>query len=454
MRRINMFSGKLSGWIIFLVFFSVGGVFADTTGGVILFVDSYPSGAVIALDGKFLGKTPCEIQRETKDVFEIEVTGSGSGFAEIRIDPGKGDAILINLYTREVSYSERNEAKQQLALPTSFTPTPIPHHPKVINNTPIPLQPMNPAEVDVDNLIQPKPWYKRWYTWALGLGLVGGGAAAASSGGGGSSPEPTATPAHYPGQVETQFQAPGPAPRGIAWDGSDLWNTDSETDLVYHLNSAGEMLGSFSAPGTSPQGIVWANAFFWLVDSDSRKIFKITHSGIVVTSFASPGDFPRGIDSDGENLWVSDIQSRMIYKVSFSGEVLSSFQAPGTAPTGIAWDGRNIWHSDLDTGMIYKLTQSGAVMISFSAPGNFPVGLSAAGDYLWNVDSDTRQIYKIYSGAAGEKSASSKSRKAPGLLPNLHLFDSRSDELRSKDEKIRTFCSPVQPGTRDVTAPR
>ena len=90
--------------------------------------------------------------------------------------------------------------------------------------------------------------------------------------------------------VVDSFPAPGSQTRGLAWDGSFLWNADAG-DTVYQLDpSSGAVISSFyfsidSAFG----GITWgSDDKLWL--AEGTNIYKIDPTtGEVVYSFPCPG---------------------------------------------------------------------------------------------------------------------------------------------------------------------
>jgi len=209
----------------------------------------------------------------------------------------------------------------------------------------------------------------------------------------------TVTVAQTEGVILT-LNAPAAEPRGLTWDGQNLWVSDitDDQEKLYKISATtGAVLASFPAPGILPTGLAWDGSNLWNIDAIDKKIYKLKPStGEVLQSLKIAFDDPTGLAWDGSNLWVADADTGKIYKISMvDGKILSSFRAPGGAPEGLAWDGQGFWHVDVEENKIYKLDATGKVLRSFDSPAEFPRDLAWDGQYLWLVDSKAKKIYKI-----------------------------------------------------------
>jgi outer membrane protein assembly factor BamB len=115
----------------------------------------------------------------------------------------------------------------------------------------------------------------------------------------------------------SSFASPDSSPRGLAWDGTNLWLAGNSTDKIYKLNpSTGEVISSFASPDSLPQGLAWDGTNLWLAGDSTDKIYKLNPStGEVISSFASPDSSPRGLAWDGTNLWLAGDNNVRIYKL-------------------------------------------------------------------------------------------------------------------------------------------
>jgi len=195
--------------------------------------------------------------------------------------------------------------------------------------------------------------------------------------------------------VVSSFSSPGPSPRGLAFDGTNLFCSDATNDRIYKLTTTGSTVSSFASPGPTSTGLAWDGANLWNADLNNEKIYKFAAAGTVLSSFSTPGHFPTGLAWHGSGFWLCDSDVPTLWKLNASGSVLSSFSATGTFHYGLAWDGQNLWLADGETLLIYKMDASGNVLDYYLAPGTNQTGLVWDGDNLWAADRNTRLIYKL-----------------------------------------------------------
>ena len=210
------------------------------------------------------------------------------------------------------------------------------------------------------------------------------------------------------------FDSPGPDPRGLAFDGTYLWNSDATNDKIYKLDTLGNIIDSFDAPGSAPTGLAFDGTFLWNANCWSAdKIYQLDASGNIIDSFDAPGSLPYGLAFDGTYLWNTDSTDGKIYKLDTFGNIIDSFDAPGSYPRGLAFDGTYLWNADSTADKIYKLDTLGNMIDSFDAPGSYPkvpTGLAFDGTYLWNADSIDDAIYKLLEVPGPVNVGSSKTR--------------------------------------------
>jgi len=195
------------------------------------------------------------------------------------------------------------------------------------------------------------------------------------------------------------FNSPGPGPTGLAWDGTYLWNADTNEGKIYKLDpSSGKVIASLDASDFILEGLTWDGSYLWAVDGGECKLYKLDpNDGRIIASLNAPGSNPTGLTWDGNYLWNADADKAKIYKINpRNGKVIDILNAPGEFPEGLAWDGAYLWNVEAWEGKIYKLNPSnGQVITSFAAPGSNPTGLVWDGTYLWNADSQEGKIYRI-----------------------------------------------------------
>jgi len=155
--------------------------------------------------------------------------------------------------------------------------------------------------------------------------------------------------------VVSSFTSPGPGPRGLAFDGTYLWNADSNMDKIYKLDTSGNIIDTFASPGPGPTGLAFDGTYLWNADSNMDKIYKLDTSGNIIDTFASPMPGPTGFAFDGTYLWSADSNVDKIYKLDTFGNIIDTFASPGPGPKGLAFDGTYLWNADSNMDKIYKI---------------------------------------------------------------------------------------------------
>jgi len=193
----------------------------------------------------------------------------------------------------------------------------------------------------------------------------------------------------------SSFASPGPSPRGLAFDGANLWCSDAANDRIYKVTATGRVASSFASPSSNPTGLAWDGTDLWNADSNTDRIYKLSTSGATLSSFAAPASNAAGLAWHGAGLWHSDFGVDTIWKLGANGNILSSFAAPGTWHQDLAWDGQNLWLADAEALLIYKMAGSGNILDYYLAPGTYPTGLEWDGANLCLADANQDLIYKL-----------------------------------------------------------
>ncbi len=202
------------------------------------------------------------------------------------------------------------------------------------------------------------------------------------------------------GDVLRSIPAPGTGdPRGLTFDGTDLWVADNDTKTMYRLDPVtGAILSSFPTPGLSyAEGVAWDGTFLWHAEYDGN-LYQFLPNGTLVGTGSAPTSKPTGLTWDGTYLWTADYQADMIYQFDTSGAVVHSFPSPTPNPWGVAWCSGSLWTSASVDNMYIKVNPTtGAVIESFPAPaGAWPLGQDCqSANLLWSVGNHNNLIYLI-----------------------------------------------------------
>ncbi len=190
------------------------------------------------------------------------------------------------------------------------------------------------------------------------------------------------------------FDSPGSSPRGLAWDGTHLWNIDHITDRLYQLSPTGDVITSCEPNvGGYYEGLTWDGSAFWSVDWMDDTLYRLDGACNILDTIPAPGNFSHGLAWDGTHLWVSDVGTDTIYQLDASGTVLQSFPAPGPGPQSLLWLDGYLWCGDHDA--IFKLDPLGTLVDVLSPPGTRTSGLAWDGSNLWVSARDIDLIAKM-----------------------------------------------------------
>ena len=188
-------------------------------------------------------------------------------------------------------------------------------------------------------------------------------------------------------------------PTDLAWDGSNIWSCNPNTDKIYKHNPDMTIHTTYDSPEQYPNGLTWDGSNFWSCDQAVDKIYKHNSDMTVNTTYNSPGGAPTGLAWDGTNIWSVDFALDKIYKHNADMTVNTSYDSP-EEPTGIAWDGTNFWTCSAGLDKIYKHNADLTVRNTFNAPGPGANGLVFDDNSrLWYADTSASRIYILVTGS-------------------------------------------------------
>lgn len=211
------------------------------------------------------------------------------------------------------------------------------------------------------------------------------------------------------GDVIHTVPAPASRCQGLTYDGSSLWVSDYQTDLIYEVSPVdGTVLNSFASPGEYVEGLAWDGSYLWAADngggsSSPDMVYKIDpSSGSTVYSFEPPNNWAHGITWDGQNLWMDDFDAKTLDKVDpVTGQLLLQLNAPGNYSIGLTWDGEFLWSNDFNADSLYRIDPvTGDVVAQVVAPHTNPRDMAWDGQYIWVLSWVSSTIYQVEVGAA------------------------------------------------------
>lgn len=138
----------------------------------------------------------------------------------------------------------------------------------------------------------------------------------------------------------------GTPAQGLAIDELWVWVTLSNGTVMRASRfGSDEMSGPYNVGGIDPKGIAFDGANMWIATSGNKFVTKLRGSdGAFLGSFNIPVNIgnPSRIAFDGANMWVTTSGGRVVRVPVSNGMPGWTFSA-GTNPAGIAFDGANIW---------------------------------------------------------------------------------------------------------------
>jgi YVTN family beta-propeller protein len=188
----------------------------------------------------------------------------------------------------------------------------------------------------------------------------------------------------YPAHLQTaNFGSGGYGPSGVAFDGANIWVTNSGSNAVTEMAAAtGQVLGTFPV-GTNPNGIAFDGQFIMVANWGSNSVTVLQATNGQVWNTFPVGTGPVGVAFDGGNFWVTNQGSNTVTKINSGGFVRGTFQV-GVAPGAIAIDGsNNIWVANGGDATVSKLAGSTGEPIGVFPVGNSPAGIAFDGANIW-----------------------------------------------------------------------
>ena len=194
------------------------------------------------------------------------------------------------------------------------------------------------------------------------------------------------------GAVQGTF-AVGGQPFSVAFDGTNIWVASLNNSVSKVRASDGMVLGTFSVPGVS--GVAFDGSNIWAVSFSTNVVTKLRASdGANLGSFPVGGN-PQAAAFDGANIWVTNNTSNNVTKLRASdGAVLGTIPV-GTGPQGIAFDGANIWVTNNSSGNVTKLRASDGFLLGTFPAGSNPLGVAFDGTSIWIANTLPGTVTKL-----------------------------------------------------------
>lgn len=226
------------------------------------------------------------------------------------------------------------------------------------------------------------------------------------------------------GGVVTAYSAGGQGPQGIAFDGANVWVTNSNNSSVVKINTQTGASTTYTGTGIGPVGIAFDGKNMWTANNGAgvNSVTKITSTG-TMTTYKGTGVGPNGIAFDGTNMWTAnegDCKSAgSVTKITPSGG-MTTYSGTGKCPETIAFDGVNMWTANTLDGSVTKIKPSGSMATYTGIPGR-PRDITFDGVNMWTANESDNSITKI------APDGSMTTYKMPGSEPKAIVYDGQGN---------------------------
>lgn len=164
---------------------------------------------------------------------------------------------------------------------------------------------------------------------------------------------------------------------GLAWEGECcgkgfLWVADEGNKEILKLDSYNNVIKRFQSPGDTPSGLAFDGKNLWVSDSSESKIYKVsTEDGTVLAEYNSPIKVPTDLTWDCENIWILGLdQCKNVTKACYTprlvkldlktAKVTEEQELPKQIirPVSIVWVDGSMWIGDYELNRIFKVPVS------------------------------------------------------------------------------------------------
>lgn len=164
---------------------------------------------------------------------------------------------------------------------------------------------------------------------------------------------------------------------GLAWEGECcgkgfLWVADEGNKEILKLDSYNNVIKRFQSPGDTPSGLAFDGKDLWVSDSSESKIYKVsTEDGTVLAEYNSPIKVPTDLTWDCENIWILGLdQCKNVTKACYTprlvkldlktAKVTEEQELPKQIirPVSIVWVNGSMWIGDYVLNRIFRIPVS------------------------------------------------------------------------------------------------
>jgi YVTN family beta-propeller protein len=190
-----------------------------------------------------------------------------------------------------------------------------------------------------------------------------------------------------PGLVTVSTNPLGNLPKGIAFDGTNLWTANSGASVSIISPQSPYTVTPVTTGFVIPAGILYDGANIWVADFAAAKLLKLNAAGVVVQS-VTVGAGAQYPVFDGANIWVPNQSDNSITVVQAStGAIVATLSADATnllnQPIAASFDGERILVTNLGGSSVTVFKAADLSFIANVPTGALPVGACSDGINFW-----------------------------------------------------------------------
>jgi YVTN family beta-propeller protein len=181
----------------------------------------------------------------------------------------------------------------------------------------------------------------------------------------------------------TATVAVGSHPQAVAFDGSSIWVANVSSNSVSKINPVTNAVTATVSVG-NPDAAVFDGTSIWVADQAfSGSVSKINPATNAVTATVPVGSFPGGVAFDGSSVWVANDGSNSLSKINPTTDTVTATVEVGNRPQAMAFDGNSIWVANENDGTLSKIVPSTNSVYGTINVGSGPVDLAFDGSSMW-----------------------------------------------------------------------
>jgi hypothetical protein len=182
---------------------------------------------------------------------------------------------------------------------------------------------------------------------------------------------------------------------GMAFDGENIWVTNSASDSVAKYHAAPDLTSAKYTVGLNPQGIAFDGQFLWTANTGNNSYSRIEQGGAGIATFPLPAGNtgPVGVAFDGANIWITNGGSGTLSKIRASDGAYLQTLNIGSGAFFLAFDGYYMWVTRYTSpGTLVRVAVNGWDETKTFTTGNYPFGVVFDGANIWTADSYSGQV--------------------------------------------------------------